>query len=395
MLYTTIVQRNETGLNQILEAVCSFERENIMEAIIDCKLGYRELEKILYLVRSYQNRLNVESLELVVASERFIEQYATDHNECFRMAERVLRQIRTTVTGSMKIFRKFCPRFHHKYDERGRVVPALDYSRLTFRNYYNMLFADEVCDNLTRTLVHELVTFFYHLLTTLKICRDMIRKEEQVRGDFSRLKEIYENSCDDVFKSLREVYDAGGQVKIVSEKELAERRKNARPMKDWLAEDYHAHDKNWMMREAFFYRLASGEKYGLDEKACVLWAHNPKWGRKVCDLIPQLDTLNLSYKNSNKASKQEKKGTFDADEMVYLLKWSGVSKVSSDGVTVINEANEKQFYLYLQEHYKGDYLLPTWPAVSHARKCLRNAGVTMGQMIDKFASHIPQKGVAA
>ena len=176
MLYTTILQRNETGLNQILEAVCSFERENIMEAIIDCKLGYRELEKILYLVRSYQNRLNVESLELVVASERFIEQYATDHNECFRMAERVLRQIRTTVTGSMKIFRKFCPRFHHKYDERGRVVPALDYSRLTFRNYYNMLFADEVCDNLTRTLVHELVTFFYHLLTTLKICRDMIRR---------------------------------------------------------------------------------------------------------------------------------------------------------------------------------------------------------------------------
>lgn len=388
MLYSTIVQRDETGFNQIYDAAREFEEENVLEALLTCKFDMKKVDQTLNLVRMYQSRLNIESMDLVEFSENFIEQYATDHNECFRVAEKLIRRIGTTITGSMKIFRKFCPRVHRKLDSRGNIVPVLDYSRLTFRQYHGQFFGAEVYNEAVQTLLHELTSFFYHLVATLKVCKDMIHKEEEVRGDFKQLKYIYEKSCDEVLSSVRDVFDTFGQVKLISDEELAERRRNARPLKERLAKDYHAHDRQWMKREAYIYQATSGRQYGLDEKASVLWKNNPEWGRLVCNTIPKLDSLNISYKHSKKAEAMGKKGTFDTREMVYLIKWSGVSRMSPDGKEVLDEANERQFYLYLQEQYTGDFLFPSWQAVCRERKFLYNEKVNMHWMAQQFAEHI-------
>ena len=388
MLYSTIVQRDETGFNQIYDAAREFEEENVLEALLTCKFDMKKVDQTLNLVRIYQNRLNIESMDLVEFSENFIEQYATDHNECFRVAEKLIRRIGTTITGSMKIFRKFCPRVHRKLDSKGNIVPVLDYSRLTFRHYHGQFFGAEVYNKAVQTLLHELTSFFYHLVATLKVCKDMIHKEEEVRGDFKQLKYIYEKSCDEMLSSVRDVFDTFGQVKLISDEELAERRRNARPLKERLAKDYHAHDKQWMKREAYIYQATSGRQYGLDEKASVLWKNNPEWGRLVCNTIPKLDSLNIPYKHSKKAEAMGKKGTFDAREMVYLIKWSGVSRMSPDGKEVLDEANERQFYLYLQEQYTGDFLFPSWQAVCRERKFLYNEKVSMRYMAQQFGDRI-------
>lgn len=390
MLYSTIVQRDSTGFNQIFDAAREFEELNVLEAIIACKFDNKKVEQTLNLVRMYQARLNNESMEIVAFSENFIEEYATDHNECFRLTEKLVRRIGTTITGSMKIFRKFCPVVRRKLDGTGNIVPALDYSRLTFRQFHGQFFGVEMYIDLVQTLLHELATFFYHLVAVLKICKDMIRQEEEVMGDFERLKKIFEKSCDDVLNGVRDVFDTFGQVKLISDEELEERRKNARPMKEWLAKDYHAHDKKWLKHEAYVYRLASGRQYGLDEKASVLWSKNPEWGRTVCGVIPQMDTLNIPYIQSKKAIDQGKKGTFEAREMAYLIKWSGVSRMSDDGETVIDEANEKQFYIYLQEHYNGDYTFPTWQAVCRVRRFCYARKISMQEMSNNFANHLKQ-----
>ena len=64
MLYSTIVQRDETGFNSIYNKAREFEMENALEAIIACKFNQRKVEKVLNLVRIYQNTLNIESSEL-------------------------------------------------------------------------------------------------------------------------------------------------------------------------------------------------------------------------------------------------------------------------------------------------------------------------------------------
>jgi len=395
MLYSTIVQRDETGFRMIYEAAQEFEELNVLEAIVKCKFSKKKVEQTLNLVREYQLRLNNESMDLVEFSETFIEEYATDHNECFRITEKLVRRIGTTITGSMKIFRKFCPVVRRKLDGSGNIVPTLDYSRLTFRQFHGQFFGVEVYTELVKTLLHELSTFFYHLVTVLKVCKDMIRQEEEVMGNYERLKEIFEKSCDEVLRCVNDVFDTFGHIKLISEEEMEERRKNARPMKEWLAKDYHSHDKKWMKQQAIIYRLVSGRQYGLDDEASNLWAHNPEWGRKICDIIPILDTLHIPFKHSKKAKAKGKKGTYDAREMVYFVKYSGVSRMSEDGKTIINEAAERQFYEnYLKKKYNGDYLLPSWQAVCHERRYMYNEKVSMQEMANNFASHLSQTNAA-
>ena len=394
MLYSTFLKRDETGLNQIFEAACEFEEQNVLDAIVDCKFSMNKVAQTLNHLRICQAKLNNESIDLVEFSEKFIESYATDYNECFRDAEKLIRRIGTTITGSMKLFRKFCP-VVRRVRQGSNVVPVLDYSRLTYRHYHGQFFGEEAYPVLVKTFLHELAYFFHYLVLTLKVCKDMIHKEKAVRGDYEMLKQIYEKSCDEALHSVLDVFDTFGQVKLMSDEELERRRRNARPMKERLPKDYHAHDRKWMKREAYVFRLMSAHQYGFDsDLASILWAHNPEWGRKVCDIIPKLDTLRIPFKKSKKASLMGKKGTFNAREMVYLVKWSGVSWVNEEG-KLVKEVNERHFYEnYLRPHYNGEYLLPTWQAVCAERKFLYDNKISMEEMASCFAKCLSEAEAA-
>ncbi len=89
-----------------------------------------------------------------------------------------------------------------------------------------------------KTLLHEMAAFFHHLVTTMKVCKDMIQKEKEVKGDYERLKKIFEKSCDEVLLCVNDVNATFKNAVLVTPEELEERRKNARPMSEWLSEDY-------------------------------------------------------------------------------------------------------------------------------------------------------------
>jgi len=384
MLYSTIVQRDETGFNQIYEKAKEFEMENALEAIIACNFKLRKVEKVLSLVRIYQNTLNIESGELVEFSEHFIEQYATDNNKCFEIALRLVKKIGKTITGSMKLFRQFCPVVRRKLDGRNNIVPTLDYTKLTQRLYHSDFFGSEVYEQTVKTLLQEMAAFFYHLVTTMKLCKDMIQKEQEVKGDYAHLKEIFEKSCDEVLRSVNEVNDTFKNAQLVSPEELEERKKNARPMSEWLAEDYHAHDKKWLRKEGYIRRIASGAEDGLDKTASNLWAHDHAKGKKVIDTVRRLDSLGLGFKKTKTAGKM---GKFDSIEMVYLVKWSGVSHVDENG-KVVNEEKEKRFYEYIQKDiYKGNYEFPSWQAVCRERAFCYDRKMTHEDMSKAFEVH--------
>lgn len=388
MLYSTIVQRDETGLTRIYEAAKELEDSNVLEAILLCKFDIRKVEQTLNIVREYQARLNIESMELVAFSEHFIEEYATDNNQCFHMALRLVRKIGTTITGSMKIFRQYCPVVRKRKEGAGNIVPVLDYSRLTFRDYHSQFFGIEPYKDLVKTLLHEQASFFYHLIAVLKICKDMIRKEEEVRSDYARLKKIFDDSCDRVLKSIRDVKLSFGNIKFVSEEELEERRKNARPLREWLAKEYHNRDKEWLRREAYILRSINGSRHGLDEDASQFFDHNPEHGVRVCKVVELLDTLGLSRK---KTKVEGYEWQYDSMDMVYLLKWADLSTVDEHG-KVINEEKEKRFYEdYICKHYKGDVKLPTWAAVCRQRKYCYAEKIPLQEMKDAFAKHLPKQ----
>lgn len=59
MLYSTIVQRNETGFNQIFHAAREFEEMNLLEAIIFCKFDKKKLSRPSILFASIRRDLTL------------------------------------------------------------------------------------------------------------------------------------------------------------------------------------------------------------------------------------------------------------------------------------------------------------------------------------------------
>ena len=389
MLYSTIVQRDESGLNQLYEAAREMENLNVLEAIVLCRFDIRKVKETLSLVRMYQQRLNIESMELVAFSENFIEEYATDNNKCFHIALRLIRKIGTTITGSMKIFKKYCPVVRKRQAGTDNVVPVLDYSRLTFRQYHGMFFgADPYLDEV-KTLLHEQAVFFYYLIAVLKLCKDMIRKEQEVRGDYNRLKMIFDESCNKVLGGVRDVVATFKSIQMVTPEELEERRKNARPMKEWLAKEYHEHDKNWLRREGYILRCVDGSKYGLDRDAAQFFAKNPQHGVEVCKVIEQFDSLELPRKRTKIDGYEWQ---YDSMDMVFFLKWAELSHLDEQG-NVVGEENERRFYeSYLHKNYKGNVKLPSWQAVCRQRAYCYNT-FTLEQMQNAFANHLTKLGL--
>lgn len=201
MLYSTIVQRDNSGMNQIIAAAEAFSQSGFMESLQLCNFDRHKVEQVTDMVRMYQVRLNIESRELVYFSENFIQQYATDNNKCFEMAINLMRNLKTTITGTMRIFRKFCPVVRRKLWEPRIKVSALERNRLVYGFQYE-LFGLEEYPEYVQTLFHELNTFFSHLITSLQVCKDMIRKEEKVRHDPELLKQIYESSCEEALTEI-------------------------------------------------------------------------------------------------------------------------------------------------------------------------------------------------
>ncbi len=64
MLYSTIVDKNEEGLQMIIEAAEKFEQGRYLNAIIDCHLKKEDILGMTEFVKEYKAKLSMEHLAL-------------------------------------------------------------------------------------------------------------------------------------------------------------------------------------------------------------------------------------------------------------------------------------------------------------------------------------------
>ena len=106
MIYSTIVEKNESALQQIIDALDLFEKERFVAGIQAGRFSKYEIAQTLEMVQLYQKRMNVEGRALAHFSETFIRQFATDNNQCFKNAERYFKKIRSTLCALKKVLQK-------------------------------------------------------------------------------------------------------------------------------------------------------------------------------------------------------------------------------------------------------------------------------------------------
>ena len=113
MLYSTIVDKNDDGLRMIIDAAEKFEEGKYLNAIYKCQLDREDIRGITEYVKERKARLSIEYQELDKFSKSFNKEYATNNNKCFDSAEKLFIKIRSTISGSKTIYKKFCMNLHY------------------------------------------------------------------------------------------------------------------------------------------------------------------------------------------------------------------------------------------------------------------------------------------
>ncbi len=367
MRYSTIVERNEGTLLEIIDALGQFDEHHFIASIQLRNCTLYEVEQALDMVHVYQSRMNIEARSLARFSETFIQQFATDNNKCFTDAERYFNRIRSTLCALKAVFHKTCPRIQRQLPEGVADPTVFERSALSGSACSADLFGMASYDDVVQLLFKALETLLTTATSVLTLCHRMIETERMVRQDSEQLRQIYRQSCDSLMSSVREFANFMGASQQVPQTEMDERRKKARSMDEFLRSEYHNVPKKMFKMHVFVCALREGQQGGLSDEEMFLWGDQYEKVRQVRWVIEHFDDLQV----------QGRQGKLDSTDLVSFLKWCGVKS-----------QKERRLYEYFCNQYEGSYRPLGWSAVSKERKSLRESRVSDAELIRGFQQRI-------
>ena len=366
MRYRTIVEKNESSLLQIIQAVESFNAGGFLESLRRRNLSTYEIDQMVDEVRMHQIKMNREVKALVRFSETFLVSYATENNRCYETAEQLFNRIRSTISGARKVLRKTCPRRMRRQPE-GKEQPLFYLrSMLTVGSHTGDLFGIESFECSVQQLFHVMTTFFATVLSTLALCHRMIVSEREIRQDADRCLDIYNDTCAKLMDEVNQMSRWLGDVKDLSENTLLKRKHQARSEKAFARENYHQYTPAELKQMLMIEVLRRGQNDGLTEEEALLWPNDHEQALKVRRVIPLIDQLGA----------EGLKGKMDSGLIIEFLKWCKVdSKL------------EKRLYQYFCRAYKeqgGRLQVLGWSSISQVRKDRRDREISDEEQAASF-----------
>ena len=355
MRYSTIVEKDDRTLLEIIDMLEQFEKERFIAGLQMRHNSTFQIAQTLDMVRSYQSRLNIEARALVNFSESFIQQFATDNNKCFKEAQRYFNRIRSTLCALKKVFHVTCQRSMAQLPEGKEQPSVFERSPLGKGVYMVDMYGLTSYDDAVQQLYHEMETLLTTATATLALCHQMIENEAMIREDMDLLKSIYQNSCQQLMGSVREYADMMEAPEQLPETELNKRRRQARSMDDFLRTEYHNVAKQEFKKYVWLEAVRQGRNDGLTEEETYLWPNNHE----------KVEAVRWAIKNFDMMDVEGQQGKVDSVSIVCFLKWCGVEK-----------AKEKRLYQYFCDTYRGRLQPLVWSSVSKERKEQRERGVT-------------------
>jgi hypothetical protein len=355
MRYSTIVEKNDKTLLEIIEMLEQFEKDKFIAGLQMRHYSQFQIDQTLDMVRSYQARMNIEVRALAKFSESFIQQFATDNNKCFSAAQKYFNRIRSTLCALKKVFQMTCRKSMAQLPEGTEDPSVFERSPLGKGAYMVDMYGLASYNEAVQQLYREMDTLLTGATQTLALCHQMIENEDMIRGDAELLKSIYQNSCQQLMSSVREYADMMEAPVQLPDTELDKRRRKARSMDDFLRAEYHNVAKQEFKKFVWLEAVRQGRNDGLTEEETFLWPENHEKVQAVRWAIENFDMMDV----------EGQQGKLDSVSVVCFLKWCGVER-----------AKEKRLYQYFCDTYKGKYHPLVWSSVSKERKEQRERGVT-------------------
>lgn len=357
MLYSTIVDKNEEGLQMIINAAEKFEQGRYLNAIYDCHLKKDEILGITKYVQEYHAKLSREHLALAKFALTFNKEYATENNKCFDSAARLFNKIRSTISGSKKIYKKFCRTVRKRIPATVPQHPSVFKRSELVNDYYSgQLFGIETYDECVQKLYEHLEKFFYELVKCLALCRMIIMEESLIRNTPERCANIYRECYEKMVGNSRMMVRTFKESRVMPDSELEERRKKAGSLRDFICSNYHMYDPAEFQMHVVVSELKKGDKM-TDEEKILFGADNIELSEKVRLVIKHFDELE---QNAHKGKHKDKHSAYC---VASFMLWCGIGNTPDDKVKLFVEE-------YFNKTYKGEYPPVKTNAVNSAKNIL-------------------------
>lgn len=346
------IEKSEEGLELIIAEALKFEENHYLDAVRQKRLGERDILMLTEDVRLWHSRMRKESLKLASFSEHFLDEFATDNNRRFREAYDLFAKLRSTISGSRKMFRKFCRRVMKTPTNPSASRSVYGRSLLSANVVALDVFGMASYDDKVWTLYEAMSAFFTTLVMTLTLCHRMIREEAVIKGNSQLCYDIYKRCREEILSSARMFAKAFNvTVRSVDGDELIERRKNAKSVKDYAWKNYHRQNKAEFLAVTAYEVVSEGSSQGLSDVESLLWPGNASKAMMVRAVISRFDEL-------IPADTKKVSGLV----LYQFIKWCGVS-----------ESHERRLYDYFCQSYKGAHHPVGWTQVLNTRKLYRGS----------------------
>lgn len=346
------IEKSEEGLEQLIEAAMMFEENHYLEAVSQKKLKEYDILSLTEDVKLWHSRMRKESLKLAAFSEHFLDEFATDNNKRFHDAYDLFRKIRSTISSSRKLFRKFCNRFMRNPSNPNADCSLLSRSTLSAHAVSRDVFGMASYGEEVLTLYNCLKDFFTTLVVTLSLCHRMIRDEAAIKQDGKRCLAIYKKCREDILSSARMFAKTFNiNLQQVSGQDYLERRKKAKSIQEYAQKDYHRRNKAEFLSVVAYEVIAEGTSQGMTDKESILWPNQLEKVKQVRYAITRLDDMVAPNKKN-----------IDGKLLLEFIKWCGVSP-----------HHERKLHQYLLDNYQGKKHIVGWTQVLNTRKDLEGS----------------------
>lgn len=357
MLYSTIVEKNEQGLQMIIEAAEKFEEGKYLNAIYDCHLSKDEVLGVTEYVREYKSKLSREHLALAKFALTFNKKYATDNNKCFDSAEKLFNKIRSTISGSKKIYKKFCRTVRKQLPPTAEQHPSVFKRSELVNNYYSeQLFGFETYDMCVQTLYKELEEFFMELIKSMALCQMIIFEESAIRNNPEQCINIYNKCYDEMLNNSRMMVRTFKEHKIAPDSEMERRKKQAGSLPEFICANYHKPDISQWQIYVVKSELSKGNDM-TDVEKILFGADNEELVQKARIAILHFDELE---KDAHKGKHRDKHSAYC---VASFMLWCGIGTTQDAKVKLFVEE-------YFNKTYKGDYPPVKTNAVNNAKNTI-------------------------
>ena len=339
MKYSTIVDKSDESLLMIIETAKNFDENKYLQGIYECRFKKEKIMSFTEVVKECHAKLRREYLALADFAVKFNKMYATDNNKCFETAEHLFNRIRSSISGTKRIYKKFCKVSRKKWVENAdRPVEKSIFKRSALAKalYTEDMFGMVSYDECVNILYEELEGFFKDLVVGLALCHMIIQEEAAIRSAPERCMELYRQCCDEAEQSARLLVKTmkENRVERVSQDEFQERRKKARSLQEFVCENFHEMNLSEFQIHVVSELLHKGQANGLTEIETALW---PSGNERIKD-------IRLIIAHFDELESEGQKGKLDGKAVTTFMKWCGVG-----------EGKEKLFVEdYFNKEYKGE-----------------------------------------